>query len=920
MIDYVRMPKPEKLVIFDGNALLHRAYHALPPLTTKDGTLVNAAYGFTTIFLKVLKELKPTYVAVTFDRKEPTFRHEIFKEYKAQREKKPQELYDQIYIIKDIVAAFGVPIFEAKGYEADDVIGTVTKKAGAAGLETLVVTGDLDTLQLVDEYTSVYTLRKGLADTITYTPALVYERYGLKPEQLVEYRALKGDPSDNIPGVKGIGEKTAVELIKKFKNITDLYVALKKNDAQTKKLSPRLRELLLTSEKEAKLARQLSEIVRDVPLDFSPDACRLQGFDLPRIAELFHALEFKSLLGRLPELGAKLNLVAVSDAKQLKIEAKAQGKYHLVLNNKDLASLVKKLSVAKILAVDTETSGLNAQQADLVGISLAIESEEAYYLPVSLASEPVWESLGKVLANNKITKVAHNGKFDTHVLHHAGLEVNGLAFDTLVAAYLLQSGDRGLDLKSLVYQELGVAMTPITALLGERGKKQKSMAELTPQEIKDYACADADYTFRLKTKLEPELAKQGLSKLFTEVEMPLVAVLIHMEQAGVKINTTYLDKLAKEMQQNISGLEKLIYKEAGTEFNVSSPKQLKEILFNKLKIPVEGLRHTKTGVSTAASELEKMRGLHPIIEHLFQYRELTKLLSTYVIALPELVNPDTGRVHSSFNQTVAATGRLSSSDPNLQNIPIRGEWGAIIRRGFIAESGNTLLSADYSQIDLRMAAHLSGDKRMLEVFTKGMDVHAATASFIFNVPQNKVTPDQRRTAKEVNFGILYGMGAYGLAERTSLSHNEARQFIDRYFRGFSRLKEWLEEVKEEARKTGEVRTLLGRRRKLPEINSGVAQVRSAAERVAINLPVQGTAADLMKVAMVKIHEKLPSISPKAKMIMQVHDELVFEIPENDVKNTAKLVREEMENAIKLKVPVIAEVKYGPNWAEMEKIK
>jgi len=471
----------------------------------------------------------------------------------------------------------------------------------------------------------------------------------------------------------------------------------------------------------------------------------------------------------------------------------------------------------------------------------------------------------------------------------------------------------------LVYQELGVAMTPITNLLGERGKKQKSMADLTPPAVKDYACADADYTLRLKAKLEPELKKQGLAELFNEVEMPLVLVLTDMEERGVKIDSDYLAQLSKTMERDISGLEKLIYKEAGTEFNVSSPKQLKEVLFNKLKISPEGLRHTKTGVSTAASELEKMRGLHPIIEHLFHYRELTKLLSTYVLALPELVDSNTGRVHSSFNQTVAATGRLSSSDPNLQNIPIRGEWGGIIRQAFVAEPGNLLVSADYSQIDLRMAAHLSGDQRMLEVFTKGMDVHAATASFIFGVPQNKVTPDQRRTAKEVNFGILYGMGAFGLAERTGLSNSEARQFIDRYFKSFARLKAWLEEVKDEARETGEVRTLLGRKRKLPEINSGIAQVRSAAERVAINLPVQGTAADLMKVAMVKIHNKLPSTSAKAKMIMQVHDELVFEVPESDVTKVARVVKQEMENAIKLKVPVVAEVKAGANWAQMEKI-
>ncbi len=917
------MPKADKFVVFDGNALLHRAYHALPPLTTSKGVLVNAAYGFTTIFLKVLKELKPAYVAVTFDRKEPTFRHEAYEAYKAQREKKPQELYDQIAIIKDIVAAFGVPVFEAKGFEADDVIGTVTKLASKDELESVIVTGDMDTLQLVDERTSVYTLRKGMADTVTYNEAAVYERYGLKPGQLVEYRALKGDPSDNIPGVRGIGEKTAAELIKKFGSVAGLYASLAKLDARAKKLPERLRELLLASRADAELARRLSEIVRDVPLEFSIEACRLRGFDLPRIAELFHELEFKTLLVRLPELSHKLNLSLSSGPEKAARAAKSKapkGEYKLADTPDKLDALVQELSRAKEFALDTETTSLDTRTADLIGISLSVRPKEAYFVSAGvLADTRAAGKLRELLASEKVTKVLHNAKFDAHVLRHASIDLGGVAFDTLLAAYLLKGGERVLDLKSLVYQELGVEMTPITSLIGERGKGQKSMSEVDAQELKDYACADADYTLRLKEKFAPELAKEGMLGLFEDVEVPLVTVLTDMEEAGVKIDTKYLNDLAKTMRRDIAALEKDIYKLAGTEFNISSPKQLKEVLFDKLKISPGGLRHTKTGVSTAASELEKMRGLHPIIDHLFDYRELTKLLSTYVEALPELVDKGSGRVHSSFNQTVTATGRLSSSDPNLQNIPIRGDWGGKIRQAFIADEGNVLVSADYSQIDLRVAAHLSGDPRMIEVFKKGMDVHAATASFIFDVPQAKVTPDQRRTAKEVNFGILYGMGAFGLSERTGLSRVEARDFIDRYFKSFSRLKDWLEEVKEEARKTGAVRTLLGRKRYIPEINSGVQQVRASAERVAINLPVQGTAADLMKVAMVKAARKLPGVSPRGKMIMQVHDELVFEVPSNDAAKVAKLVREEMEGAIELKVPVKVEAKQGKNWAEMEAV-
>jgi len=911
------MKAKAKLVIFDGNALLHRAYHALPPLMTRDGILVNAAYGFTTIFLKVIKELKPTYVAVAFDRKEPTFRHEVFKEYKAQREKKPQELYNQIAIIKDIVDAFGVPVFEVKGYEADDVIGTITAKVKERGIDSLIVTGDLDTLQLVDNTTSVYTLRKGMSDTVIYDPHLVKERYGLTPDQLIDFKTLRGDPSDNIPGIRGIGEKTAAELIAQFGSLKALYLALKQNDQSVKQLPARLREILQQGAKDIALSQKLVTIVRDVPLRFNLDDCRLRGFNLPKIADLFHKLEFKTLLARLPELSQKLSLpeptVTLNSAKQ------ANGKYALIDSNQALSDLLKELAKAKELAIDTETSGLNARQDDLVGIAISMVEGEGYFIPATLAKTKAWTELANLLAKNQVGKILHNAKFDIHALRHVGLKMRGLTFDTLLAAYLLKGGERVIDLKSLVYQEFGVAMTPITELIGTKGKNQKTMNEVSLAEVAKYAAADADYTLRLKQKFASELEHEGMAKLFYDVEVPLVEVLADMEEAGVKIDSDYLVGLAKKMRHEVRQLEKEIYKQAGAEFNIASPKQLKAVLFNTLKISPEGLRHTKTGISTAAAELEKMRGLHPIIDYIFAYRELTKLLSTYVEALPQLIEPNTGRVHSSFNQTVTATGRLSSSDPNLQNIPVRGEWGPQIRRAFIAEQGYALLSADYSQIDLRVAAHLSQDARMIEVFNKGMDVHAATASFIFGVPQNKVTPDQRRTAKEVNFGILYGMGAYGLAERTNLNRSEAQDFIKRYFQSFAKLKEWLEEVKREARKTGEVRTLFGRKRKLPEINSGVQQVRAAAERMAINLPVQGTAADIMKIAMVQVAAKLSALSPKTKMIMQVHDELIFEVPQKEITRVAELVRAEMSGAVKLKVPVVVDVKVGKNWAELEEI-
>lgn len=924
------MASTEKFVIFDGNALLHRAYHAIPPLTTKQGVLVNAAYGFTAIFLRVLKELKPTYVAVTFDRKEPTFRHKKFEAYKAQREKKPQELYDQIDIIKRIVTAFAVPIFELAGYEADDIIGTLSRQACERGakLDVVIVTGDMDTLQLVDERTSVYTLKKGINDTITYTPQAVYDRYSLQPDQLIDFKALRGDPSDNIPGARGVGEKTATELVKKFGSVVALLAAAKKGSAQFKQLSIKLQELLVNEKNNIELSKELVTIVRTAPVELELELCKLKTFDRTALVALFQELEFKSLLARVPELEQKLGLPAeprqleiVSSAKATRQAKSKSANYHLIVTPVELKDFVAELGLAKVFAFDTETTSLDQTQAELVAISIALRPGEAYCIKVSpqLKASKEWVALGEIFADDAVKKIGHNLKFDVRAMLQAGMEVKNLSFDTLIAAYLLQGGgERTLDLKGLVFQELGASMQPIEELIGPKGKGQITMAAVPDEALMDYACADADYTLQLMHKQAKELKEQDLEQLFTTVEMPLVPVLGAMEREGVKVDTDYLGELAKILKQDISALEKTIYIHAGQEFNINSPKQLSDILFNKLNISVEGIKRTKTGISTAASELEKMRGLHPIIDEMSSYRELTKLLSTYVEAIPELVDKS-GRVHTSFNQTVAATGRLSSSDPNLQNIPIRGEWGARIRQAFIAEPGFSLLSADYSQIELRLAAHLAGDKKMIDVFKKGQDVHAATAAFIFGIEQNKVIPDQRRSAKEVNFGVLYGMGAWGLAERTGLTRTEAREFIERYFMAFSGVSKWIEEIKMQAKNQGYVSTLLGRKRYLPEINAGAAQVRAAAERMAVNLPVQGTAADLMKLAMVRVAAELPKVSPQSRMTIQVHDELVFEVPQGEVEKVAKIVKKEMESAMTLSVPIVVEVKQGKNWGEMKKV-
>jgi len=913
-----------KFAIFDGNALLHRAFHALPPLTTKSGMLVNAVYGFVTIFIKVLKEIKPEYAAVTFDRREPTFRHETFKEYKAQRVKQPQELYDQIPLIKEIIAAFRVPIFELAGFEADDVIGTLAEKVGhqTPSVETMIVTGDLDTLQLVSEHTKVYTLKRGLGDTIIYDQAAVEARYGLEPDQLIDFKALRGDPSDNIPGVRGIGEKTALELIKTFGSIEAMYIARKHHDARFKNFSAKILELVDTSKAEAELSKKLVTIVRDVKIDFNLADCQLRDFDISKLVDIFQKLEFKSLLARIPELQNKLDLAPValsaSNKKLIKVNS---GNYYLVETVKDLEKLLTKLHSKKIFAFDTETTSLNPWLSKLVGISLAWQTGEAYFISTCdtiLKSKP-WLDLVKILSDKKVAKVGHNLKYDVEALQQAGIVCENISFDTLVAAYLLRSGDRTIDLKSLAFQEFGVAMQHIEELIGKAGKNQLTIDQVPLEQVKNYACADADFTWRLKEKLESELGPMGLLKLFHDIEMPLVPVLVQIEAAGIKVNIKYLKTIGKEVKTELDSLEKKIHKLAGREFNINSPKQLKEILFDELKVSTEGLRHTKTGVSTAASELEKMRGLHPIIEHLFDWRELSKLLSTYVEAIPELVNQNTGRVHTSFNQTVTATGRLSSSDPNLQNIPIRGDWGKRLRQAFVAESGNKLVSADYSQIELRIVAHLAQDKKMIDIFKQGKDIHTTTAAFILGVDLAKVTPEERRSAKEVNFGVLYGMGAWGLAERTGISRDEARNFIERYFNTFKGVAEWIEKTKQAARDDGYVSTFFGRRRYLPEINSGVAQVRAQAERMAVNLPTQGTAADLMKVAMINVSRKLKESFPEVKMILQVHDELVFEVPANQVSEVARLVKQEMERAVELSVPIVVDVKVGDNWGEMEKL-
>ena len=917
--------KKEKFAIIDANALIHRGFHALPPLMTKEGVLVNAVYGFANILLKVLKDIKPAYVAVCFDVSKETFRSEMYEDYKAHRESGPDELYAQIDMVKELVGAFNMPIYALRGYEADDLIGTLVKKMEKKEIENMIVTGDMDALQLVDESTKVYTLRKGMSDTLVYNISEVKEKYGFGPELVVDYKALRGDPSDNIPGVAGVGDKTATELIKKFGPIEELYKwidGLKKmnetkreKELEKKGVKKGVYGKLVEDKKRAFLSKKLATIKQDVKIDFKLSEVKIQPFNAARVVELFQEWNFKSLIARIPAaekviIGGQKSLFGREEKKE---DFKIRKGYYLVDDEKKFDEFVGELGKHKEFVLDTETDGIDPFRSNLIGMSFSWKEGEAYYVPVGVGDD---KRLKEILADGKISKIGHNIKFDLEVLERAGFELRGIIFDTMVASYLLNPGSRQHKLDTIIFTEFGHEMVPIESLIG-KGKDEISMAEVEGLRVADYACEDADYTWRLYSKLKKELVRNKLMDLMEKIENPLIGVLAEIEKNGVMIDKKFLDKMSKDLKKRIVELESRIYKLAGSKFNVASPIQLKEVLFSKLKISTMGLAKIKTGVSTAASELDKLAGVHPIIDLIMEYRELSKLKNTYTDALPELVNPETGRIHTSFNQTVTATGRLSSSEPNLQNIPIRTELGRKIRQAFVAPRGYKIMALDYSQIELRLAAAMSGDRKMIESFRKKEDFHTRTAAEVFDIPMNKVNLEMRRKAKEVNFGILYGLGARGLAQRTGSSYDEALEFIDRYFMAYDELKEYLEETIALAHSQEYVETLFGRKRYLPEINATYQQMRSAAERMAINHPLQGTAADLIKMAMIKVDKLIRKEfkENEVKMILQVHDELVFEVKEGLVEKVGEMIQDEMETVDKLKVPIVVDVGVGKNWGE-----
>lgn len=917
------MPKnTERFMLVDGNALIHRGFHAVPFLTTKEGEPTNAVYGFAMILLKAIKDLKPTHIACAFDLAGPTFRHERYADYKGTRVKAAQELYDQIPRIKELVKVLNIPIFEVPGFEADDVLGTLSHHIceKQKNVEVMIATGDLDALQLVNKCVKIYTLRKGIVDTAVYDELAIKERYGLTPKQMIDFKALRGDPSDNIKGVAGIGEKGAIQLIQDFGSIEELYKQIHA-DRTGDKIKPRVLELLKTQEQEARLSYELSQIVLDAPIDIQIHPYRFTAEHLRPALELFRQLEFNSLVSKLPKnYTATGETVAVVDEGSFDAkEDNWKNSYTLIGSVSDLGPVLKRLKNQDEFALDTETTSLDAITAKLVGLSLSFKEGEGFYVPAQVLRQSV--ELQSYLVSDKYAKIGHNIKYDYLTLENEGILLGNVAFDTMIASYLLNAGTRQHNLDALAFNELGHHMQPISELIG-KGNNQITMDQVDPQKVSWYACEDVDATLRLKNIYAPKLAAEGLDKVFNDIEMPLIPVLATMERWGIKLDSKLLQELAKTADKQIHALEKDIHKLAGREFNIASPKQMKEVLFGELGLFSPDNRKTKTGLSTAAGELEKMLDQHPIIAKILNYRELTKLLSTYLVALPSLVNQITGRLHTSYNQTIAATGRLSSTDPNLQNIPVRGTGlGSEVRKAFVAEKGYKLLSLDYSQIELRVVAHIAQDKTMMRVFQNDEDIHTQTAMAVFNVSADKVTLDMRRDAKTINFGVLYGLSSFGLSSRIGeVGRNEAKEFIDAYFAAYPEVKNYIELTKAEVNEKAYVKNPLGRMRRFPEIRANQFFVRAAAERAAINFPVQSLAADVIKVAMIDIHQQIKNSSDEIKMLLQVHDELVFEVREDEVEKWCRKIKPIMEGAIELTVPVKVEAKFGDNWGEMEKVK
>jgi DNA polymerase-1 len=918
----------QKLFLLDAYALIYRSYYAFikNPRINSKGLNTSAIMGFLNTLNEVLTKEKPTHIGVAFDPHGPTFRSEAFPEYKAQREETPEDIKKAVPIIKELLKAYRIPVLQVDGFEADDVIGTLATKAGADGIETFMLTPDKDYGQLVSENVFIYRPRHG-GGYETMGPKEVCEKYGIpSTNSVIDLLALMGDSADNFPGCPGVGEKTAVKLINEFGSIEQLI-------ARSSEIKGKLREKVEEHVEDIKMSYFLATIRTDVPIELDMENMKLIEPNEDELGKLLLELEMKSFADRVLKKSQKpqkpvngqLDLFAEfpSDGEDLGENSSFESlktvahDYKLVENQEDLEKLRDYFLTNEILSLDTETTSTSPIDAELVGLSFAVKEFEAFYVPIPAKREEALRIVNifkEVYENDKTLKIGQNLKYDLEVLRNYGIELKGPMWDTMIAHYLIQPELRhNMDYMAEIY--LNYQTIHIDELIGPRGKGQKSMRDLLPSQVYEYAAEDADITLRLKNKLEPELKKFECEDLFYNIEMPLMPVLAEMEMNGVCLDTESLKETSEILTKRMLDIEKRIYELAGEQFNIASPKQVGDILFEKLKI-VEKAKKTKTGQYVTSEEvLQQLKNKHEIVADILEHRGLKKLLGTYIDALPSLINKRTGHIHTSFNQTITATGRLSSSDPNLQNIPIRGEDGKEIRKAFIPEPGCLFFSADYSQIELRVMAHLSQDENMIRVFSEGKDLHAATAANIYKKPIEEVTRDERTKSKRANFGIIYGITVFGLAERLDIPREEAKMLIDGYFATFPQVHDYMEKSKEIARQKGYVTTLFGRRRYLPDINSHNATVRGFAERNAINAPIQGTAADIIKVAMIRIFQRFKAENIKSKMILQVHDELNFSVLPEEKEKVEKIVLEEMQNAISLAVPLVADSGFGSNWLE-----
>jgi len=922
---------PPILYLIDGHALAYRTYYAITAgmsdrMQTREGEPTAGIFGFANVLMRLLEQEKPEYLAVAFDTGK-TFRNDLYQEYKATRAKMPDDLRPQIERIRKMIDTFHLPRLEKEGVEADDVLGSIARQAVEQGLGVKIITGDRDLLQLVDDRITVSLPGAKLSDSKNYAPADVREYLGVEPSQVVDYKALVGDTSDNIPGIPGIGPKTAVSLLEKFSTLDGVYEHIDEITGKT-------REKLETGKDSAYMSQDLARIRTDVGVKLVLDEARTDHINVPAVEALFRELEFRTLIPRLRMIVSPLTHQPTpqlslfgEEVKEISIPSSYDLDVKVIDTPEKLQQLLKDLTASKLIAFDTETNALDPLRADLVGISLAVRESEGYYIPVGhrsgrqLPLAEVLAALKDPLTDPKIGKAGHNLKYDYLMLKRAGLVVSPLTFDTMIAEWLINPASRNLGLKNLAWVRLGYEMTHIEELIG-KGSAQKTMDAVPISEAAGYAAADAAIVMRLIPQLKEELQTQAAESLFETMEMPLIPILAQMEETGILLDKDFFKRFSKELGERLAEIETQIYAAVGYQFNLNSTQQLSEALFEKLGLePPDRTKKTSSGhYSTAAGVLEGMAGQHPVLDLVLEYRELEKLRSTYVDSLPSQINPETGRVHTSLNQTGTVTGRIASSDPNLQNIPTRTKTGQRVRNGFIAREGWQLLAVDYSQIELRIVAHMAQDQAMLAAFRAGQDIHATTAAAVHGIALDEVTPEMRRHAKAINFGLIYGMSAYGLTNATDLTLAEAENFIKAYFEEFPGVETFLDGIKKTAAEKGYVETLLGRRRYFPNLKKGAGyNVRQREEREAINAPIQGTAADIIKLAMLKLPSEVEKAGLQAKMLLQVHDELMFEVPDAELKETTALVQKVMEGAYHLDIPLSTEAKAGRSWGEMAKL-